>query len=262
MKNDIFSFIIYSDFGFFKKPDANITYLTYEYIPKSALLGLLGSIIGLKGYIKNVQIPEFYRKLGSLKIGIQPLELANHSLPIVSGDFLPLTEPFPKTFVTYNNYHGYGSYEKSGNLIVTEQILIRPAFRIYLKCGEVDKDIFSKLMENLKNQRSYYIPYMGKNDFPASFIYEGEFTYRSSKEKNIKICTLFFMDIILKMGTTLLEEETFYKIYHNYPYCIENQQYRYKKAIYSDARFHIDRKALDENKYELCEINGKNIFLF
>ena len=262
MKNSIFSLIIYSDFGFFKKPDANISYLTYEYIPKPALLGLLGSIIGLKGYTKNTQIPEFYQKLESLKTGIQPLELANHSLPIVSSDFLPLREPFLKTFVKYNNYHGYGSYEPGGNLIITEQILIRPAFRIYFRCGEVHKDIFEKLKGNLENQRSHYVPYMGKNDFPASFIYEGEFTYRSSREKNIKICTLFFTDVISKIGTMLLEDETFYKIYHNYPYCIENQQYKYKKAIYSDARFHIDKNELDKNKYELCEINERNIFLF
>ena len=262
MENNIFSFVIYSDFGFFKKPDANITYLTYEYIPKPALLGLLGSIIGLKGYTKNVQIPEFYQKLEPLKTGIQPLELANHSLPIVSDDFLPIREPFLKTFVTDNNYHGYGSYELGGNLIVTEQILIRPAFRIYVRRGEVDKDIFSNLIENLKNQRSYYIPYMGKNDFPASFIYEGELTYKRAKVENIKISTLFFMDIISREGTSGLEEETFYKIYHNYPYCREDQQYKYKKAIYSNARFHIDRNILDENNNELCEINGKNVFLF
>ncbi len=236
--------------------------MTYEYIPKPTLLGLLGSIVGLRGYTKNVQIPEFYQKLESLKVGIQPLELTNHRLPIVSDDFLPLKEPFPKTFVKYSNYHGYGSNESGGNLIVTEQILIRPAFRIYFKCGKVDKDIFSDLIEKLENQRSYYIPYMGKNDFPASFIYEGEFSSRNSEEKNINICTLFFTDIIFRNGTMRLEEETFYKIYHNYPYCIENQQYKYKKALYSNARFHVDMNALNENKNELCEINGENVFLF
>lgn len=262
MTNKVFSFIIYSDFGFFKKPDANINFLTYEYIPKPALLGLLGAVIGLKGYKKDIKIPEFYKKLGSLKTGIQPLEMKSNGLSISGNNFLPLKEPFLKTFVKYSNYHGYGSYEKGGNLIINEQILIKPAFRIYIGRGEVNNEIFSKLIKNLENKESYYIPYMGKNDFPVAFVYEGEFAFKNSETKNIKICNLFFAEIISSLGTPHPKEETFYKIYQNYPYCMKNHQYRYKKAIYSDARFHVDKDKIDEKKYELCEINGKNIFLF
>jgi len=263
VKNEVLSFIIYSDFGFFKKPDVNIDYLTYEYIPKPALLGILGSIAGLGGYSKNEEVPEFYEKFESLKIGIQPLKLKNYLyLPISSDNFLPLEESFLKTFVKYNNYHGYGSYEAGGNLIVNEQILIRPAYRIYLERGEAEEEIYNKLKKNLENQWSCYTPYMGKNDFPLSFIYEGMFSYKISKEDCIKISTLFFKDIISR-EVSFLEEGSFYKIYNNYPYCLdENQQYRYKKAIYSNAMFYIERDKIKENNYKLWEINGKNIFLF
>lgn len=263
MENTIFSFIIYSDFGFFKKPDINIDYLSYEIIPKPTLLGLLGSITGLKGYNSMGEVPEYYRVFKPLLIGIQPLKLVNSSNPpLTSNHFKPLKRSIPKTFVKYCNYHGYGSYEEGGILLINEQILIKPVFRIFIERGNVKEDIFNRLKKNIQLQQSHYIPYMGKNDFPLSFIYEGEYNYTKSTYENIKISSLFFTEIILKRGTSPLEEDTTYNIFHNYPYFLEEQQYRYKRAIYSDARFHINPNVFNEHNYKLCELHGKNIFLF
>ena len=42
--------------AFFKKPDVNVnTYFTYNNIHKIALLGVLGAVIGLGGYIQQKQ---------------------------------------------------------------------------------------------------------------------------------------------------------------------------------------------------------------
>ena len=49
----------------FRKPETNSSiYQTFPYIHKVALLGLLGAVIGLKGYeqTKENEFPEFYRK--------------------------------------------------------------------------------------------------------------------------------------------------------------------------------------------------------
>ena len=74
MGKKIISFDLNAEFGFFKKPDINDgIYLTYNMLHKPALLGIIGAIIGLKGYERNGVLPEYYNKLKHIKVGIQPL---------------------------------------------------------------------------------------------------------------------------------------------------------------------------------------------
>ena len=50
----------------FRKPDVNeFAYFTYHHIHKIALMGVLGSIVGLGGYAQQgeCEYPEFYEKL-------------------------------------------------------------------------------------------------------------------------------------------------------------------------------------------------------
>ena len=62
----LISFDIQADFGFFKKPDYNDgVLLTYNMLHKPALLGILGAIIGLRGYRKKGEWPEYYQRLAA-----------------------------------------------------------------------------------------------------------------------------------------------------------------------------------------------------
>ena len=71
----LISFDLQADFGFFKKPDYNDgMLLTYNMLHKPALLGLLGAVIGLQGYRKKGELPEYYQHLEELSVGIEPLE--------------------------------------------------------------------------------------------------------------------------------------------------------------------------------------------
>ncbi len=111
--NKIISFIIRSEKGFFKKPDINEDiYLTFNMIHKPSLLGIFGAIIGLKGFQKNEEMPEYYQKLKNLQIGIKPINDEK-------GNFL-------KSIITYTNTTGFASEEESGNLIISEQTIINP----------------------------------------------------------------------------------------------------------------------------------------
>ena len=57
----LISFDLQADFGFFKKPDYNDgMLLTYNMLHKPALLGLLGAVIGLQGYRRKGELPEYY----------------------------------------------------------------------------------------------------------------------------------------------------------------------------------------------------------
>lgn len=265
MPFEILSFIIFSDFGFFKKPDVNKDYLTFEYVPKPALLGILGAFAGFSGYRQKQAIPEYYEKFKDLMIGIQPLKIENPAKPPFSSkDFSPLKESILKSFVKYINYHGYGSYEEGGTLIINEQILIKPAFRIFIAKGGCEPIDFQRLKDNLEKHISIYTPYMGKNDFPLSYIYEGEYNTRSAELINVKIASIFISDLIAGIGYRELEaeEETRYDINNNYPYKMKNQQYIYIPVIYSNGLFDINKDFLEKNNYIFCETDVGNILLF
>jgi len=137
-------------FAHFKKPDVNsYAYFTYSHIHKVALLGILGAILGLKGYgNSNGNYPEFYEKLKNFKISI-----------------IPKKPYFTKKIITFNNSVGYASKEEGGNLIVKEQWLEKPEWEILVLENETDE--FKELKKRLFNKEFAFVLYLGKNDHQA-----------------------------------------------------------------------------------------------
>lgn len=191
----------------FRKPDVNqFAYFSYNNIHKPALLGILGSIIGLGGYnqlhyqkellkekIKCLkgkdkkvlqeklfkleeQYPEFYKKLKELKVSIVPL--APHGY-------------FSKKVQVFNNSVGYASKEMGGNLIVREQWIEDPNWQIVVL--DNGRDEYVRLKEYLVESKSVFVPYLGKNDHPAT-IDEVKELELSNSLNGIKISSLFIED--------------------------------------------------------------------
>lgn len=144
----------------FRKPDVNEkVYFTYNNIHRVALLGLLGAILGLKGYRNHSlfgetakEFPEFYELLQPLQVAIIPNALRGY---------------FTKKVQYFNNSVGYASKETGGNLMIYEQWLENPSWTIYLLPGNLPEALWNQLLTCLIKQRCTYIPYLGKNDFPA-----------------------------------------------------------------------------------------------
>ncbi len=193
--------------GFFKKPDVNVNvYFTYNNIHKIALLGILGAVIGLGGYIKqnrSIQLngeneenmyPEFYNKLRDLKVAIKPSNIKNNSESDKNTEN-EMCGYFTKKIQVFNNSVGYASDEKGKNLIVYEQWLENPCWDIYILDDEsIPNDIFNKLEEYLVNNKSVYMPYLGKNDHSAVI-------------DNVKIVNLQALDDIDHIDTLFKEED-------------------------------------------------------
>lgn len=147
----LISFDLRADFGFFRKPDVNDgLQLSYNMLHKPALLGVLGAVAGLKGYEKKGQWPEYYKLLKSVSVGIEPL---NHE----RGNFT-------KTAITYTNTVGYANAD--GTLIVQENTLRSPAYRVYVLLNEAD-ELQARLLSRIRNQEAEFVPYLGKNEFTA-----------------------------------------------------------------------------------------------
>jgi CRISPR-associated protein Cas5 subtype I-B len=100
----------------------------------------------------ELQYPEYYRKLKHIKIGIKPSVRRNF--------------PFNKTMNKYNSRNSYFS-NADENIPISEQLLIKPEYRIY--AYENDVKILDELAERIKNNNPIFMPYLGKNEFIANF---------------------------------------------------------------------------------------------
>ncbi|RRD39070.1 type I-B CRISPR-associated protein Cas5 [Leptotrichia sp. OH3620_COT-345] len=154
MREQAVKFTLKGKTAFFKQPDVNsYVYFTYGHIHKIALLGIFGSILGLKGYNqqgKKNKFPEFYEKLKEIEVSI-----------------IPKISYIPKSLQVFNNSVGYASKEEGGNLIVKEQWLVNPEWAVYLKVND-ENEILKELKERLLNYRFIFNPYLGKNDHFAT----------------------------------------------------------------------------------------------
>lgn len=175
----LISFDLKAEMGFFKKPDINDgIYLTYNMLHKPALLGILGAIAGISGYQANGIFPEYYKMFKHLKIGIEPLESDKGN--------------YAKDVVSYNNSTGFASSEDGGNLIVTEQILIKPSYRCFLLLN-LENEKEKSLYNNILSYNAEFLPYMGKNDFSAWWTNAHDYNLYQKFEfsHNYKIDTVF-----------------------------------------------------------------------
>lgn len=155
---EAFCFNIAGDFAFFKKNDANDAVLiSYNFIHKPAVLGIMGAILGLKGYPD--QSNEFYEKLKNFKIAIVP----------------KYTKPLTKFVVVFNDSSGLSSKEQGGILQIREQVLfgrdepIRYEIVVPLRTefSQSEVQIWEELRQRISKKESVYPLYFGKNEFPA-----------------------------------------------------------------------------------------------
>ncbi len=247
-----------SNFGFFKKPDINDSiYLTYNMIHKPALLGLLGAILGLEGHKSYGVLPEYYKKLQSLKIGVEPIGEGQKN-----GNF-------EKTTVKYNNATGHAS---AGTLNILEQILIKPAYRIYLELDENEE-----LFRRLKNYEAVFIPYLGKNDFSCWWE---KFKEDYGNVTNISSETFKIKTIFRKPKDTTLSElreqiafgfiagmrekaEAVFSQFERLPTGFNEELKQYSEPeefVYTNMKFTKEKFSTDENFKQLE--NGNVVYLF
>jgi CRISPR-associated protein Cas5h len=187
----VISISIKSDFGLLKKPDTNDPmYLTFNMLHKPALLGILGAIVGEKGFQEYRKLPDYYKKFKDLKVSIAPLE--------EGGKLFHDNGNFVKTVIKYSNTTGLAN--EDGTLIVTEQSLVSPAFKCWILI-DTKTEIEAKLYTYLKNNQAEYLPYMGKNEFSLWWDNFTEYDFDLFvPTTDFKIYSLFIKEETLKDG--------------------------------------------------------------
>ncbi len=251
----LISIDIKADFGMLKKPDTNEpVYLTFNMLHKPALLGIFGAIIGLKGFQKKGELPEYYNELKNLKIGIKPL---NHQ----NGNY-------SKTIIKYNNTTGFASEEKGGNLIIDEQTLIAPAFRCYVLL-DLDNEHQEKLFDNLKNNNAEYIPYLGKNEFSVWWEKFKEYSYEDFKPiGSFKISSIFIKEESLKKGIkktyfspvmNLQTRRNTYSYFENLPVSYHEKLFQYEFKNFTFTNWDLKKDYNLPECYPLMKLNSNEV---
>ena len=243
----IISVDIKADLGFLKKPDINESiYLTYNMLHKPALLGILGAIAGLAGYQNNDELPEHYLKLKSLKVAICPLSAERGN--------------FQKTVIQYNNSVGYASHEEGGNLIIVEQILIKPNFRCYLLLAD-DNPLHEIIQVSLQRQEGEFLPYFGKNEFSLWWENYQEYNYQPFQfDSRFRISTIFMKgkqivkEIVIKRPPPLFSKSDYepeFAYFEELPVGFDEQLLQYQKELFVFSNFKLPKEARIENLYQL-----------
>ncbi|MGC3977184.1 MAG: type I-B CRISPR-associated protein Cas5 [Paludibacteraceae bacterium] len=260
MNNKLVSINIKSDFGFLKKPDTNDPiYLTFNMLHKPALLGIMGAIIGAKGFQKYGELPEYYLKLSNVKVSIAPLEQ--------DGKLFHENGNFVKAIIRYNNTTGLASEEEGGNLMITEQALVAPAYKCWFLLNTDNLDEV-KVYEYLKTNQAEYLPYLGKNEFSLWWDNFTEYGYEPfDSADSFKINSIFIKETPVKDGkvnthfrpSVLSFSRSNYMYFERLPIGYLEQLFQYEYRDFSFTNWELKKDYQLPENYPLYKLSSNEI---
>ncbi len=246
---NVISFDLAGDFALFKKNDANdMVYISYNFIHKPVLLGILGAIIGIPGYSKNKpgNHPEYYNIFKNIKIAVMP----------------HYHKPLKKVITGFNNASGLAS-KNTGNAGQTwqikEQVLVgEPEIRYTIFLLD-DGIIPNELKSRLVKRESEYPLYFGKNEFFAYFdivkeynaieVFEGISCFNSlirlGESNNDQERDIVFQETTFENFNPFdIGKNDGYTIYEYLPYDFdENGFYRKALFVYTERKMVIRKRS-------------------
>lgn len=232
-----FQLKIEGEWGHFKKPETNNNPLSHDFITKTALIGLIGSVLG----IERDEMKALYPQLSEdLLYGVQLL----NSVKKISWGFTsrrainPVASGNPKYF----------------------EFLKKPAFKVCVTLfDERSEVIYNSFLKAIQNQESVYSPVLGWHNCPAnlSYISEGFFT----KIEDGVFESFGFIEAPPK-HTPILKDLKFRVGFEKMP-TYQNDDFwnipdKYKQVIYPDATYSIkasgEHYEYSKNKEKWCLI--------
>lgn len=144
-------FDLHGKVAHFKNPEYNLKVeISYDNIPKTVIIGILGSILGLRGResARNLGYIEYWEVLKNTKIAIVPSKAR-----------------WRKHIDELTNSTGFGNAGE--NQIVRRQMLENVKWTIYILRDSLDDDKWTTLTNMLINRKSSYPIFLGKTECKA-----------------------------------------------------------------------------------------------
>jgi CRISPR-associated protein Cas5h len=171
--NKCLVFDVWARFGYFRRHYSTTTATTHPIIPRSAIEGLIASIVGLQSYefadkmlnaLITTGLTSWNQGNGS-SVSSSQIQKIPMSLTYTHSDF------WSKSVPRYlKEGRGALNYIRAPRRV---ELLCEPCFRIYFASG--DEELYNQVLDRVKTHTTSYTPSLGSSNMIANFIYKNEF---------------------------------------------------------------------------------------
>lgn len=145
-------FVVSGNWGHFKRPETNNNPLSHDLITKTALIGMIGAVLGIEREEMKLLFPQLSDDLLYGVALLNPVKKVSWGFTSRTA-FKPWQSGTPKYF----------------------EFLKKPKFKIILALKEIrSEELFSKFSKMILNSESYYTPVLGWHNCPAEIEFVSE----------------------------------------------------------------------------------------
>jgi len=204
MEVPILIFDIEGEYGHFRKYNTTTSPLTYSIPPRTAVVGILGAILGIKREHQPGIFPD------------QPVqELFNKQNAWIAIQILNSVKKVNVGFNLIDTKKHFFDLTKAKHTQINFELLKNPKFRIFVHLK--DENYFSDLEERLKQKKFVYTPYFGLAQFIANIEFVGKTSARLIENNNeyVEIITALNLNKIQGIEEPLKFDYNFYYVVNN-----------------------------------------------
>lgn len=154
----ILIFDIGSEYGHFRKYNTTTSPLTYSIPTRTAIIGVIGAILGIERELAVGQFPD----------GIFPLqELFSKAKADIAVQILNPVRKENIAINLLNTKFSFYDLSKAGRTQIEFEMLKNPRYRIFFGFSG-KREIFDELIERVKTKKHHFSPYLGLAQFTAT----------------------------------------------------------------------------------------------
>jgi CRISPR-associated protein Cas5h len=133
---------------------------------------------------------------------------------------------------------------------ITEQMLIKPAYKIYLELDDKNQEHI-ELIDSLKNNKAVYPPYMGKNEFSLWWynFHEHRLFQKIDLKERFEITTIIKKTENFELKNSGYKERTtnYFYLFERLPIGFDEQlkQYIYHDFLYTNNIFKSNKNLIN-----------------
>jgi CRISPR-associated protein Cas5h len=193
-------FDIWSSYGYFRRPYTTTTSLTFNFVPRSAIEGIIGAILGISN-------KDLASKLAESKISVGILN-AVRKMPFST---MHTHSDFWRQMRTYLEERPVSKKDDPYHTRVNMELLVDPKYMIYFD----DSKLSDELTNMLAKHQTIFTPYLGTSSMIANFAYVNVFDYTIIRKEIAEISSVVpYSD---RMPSIVIEKDKVYAVEQNMP---------------------------------------------
>ena len=240
-------FDIWSSYGYFRRPYTTTTSLTFNFVPRSAVEGIIGAILGISN-------KDLASKLLESKIGVGILN-AVRKIPFST---MHTHSDFWRQMRAYLEAKPVTKKSDPYHARVNMELLVNPKDRIYFD----DPELSDGLADMLAGHQTVFTPYLGTSTMIANFAYVDVFDYDATRKEVAEISSIVpYSD---RMPNVVIEKDKVYAIEQNVPGRLNEKRELLSSysAIYSpDGQTTIKVRDIEVNTFNHGGVGHSFVFL-